>query len=69
MRKRRGQPGFYENSAYLAIDALLKTGIGKSWMSTDQILGAAESGINRAMAEFKISRGRRTYGRDAGEKI
>jgi len=56
MRKRAGKPRFYENSAYLAIDALLKTDIGKCWMTTDQILGAVSSGVKQAEIEFKISR-------------
>jgi len=65
MRKRSGQPKFYEQSAYLAIDALLNTDIDKCWMTTDQILGAVSSGVREAEAEYK----RRKHGRDAGKKI
>jgi transposase-like protein len=65
MRKRKGLPGLIENGAYDAIRHLLDYCTNKkNWMSTDQILGAAESGVNRAMAEFKTSRERRRHGRD-----
>jgi len=71
MRKRSGQPKFYEQSAYLAIDALLKTEIEKCWMTTDQILGAVSSGVRQAEDEFKLRKfnERRRHGGNGGKKV
>jgi len=60
MRRRRGQPGICQFLSYTAMRRVLRImDEKKTWMTTDQILGAIQSGINEATAEFRITRKRR----------
>lgn len=57
--KRRGLPGKIENEAYQAVLAILRPileGKQKVWMNTDLLLGIIQSGVDRAIAEFKMER-------------
>jgi len=66
MRKRRGQPGWFEAQGYIKTREILVSYLGENtWMTADQVLGAVESGINEAMADYK----RRRYGRDGRKKV
>ena len=66
MRKRRGQPGWFKAQGYIAMRNILVSYLGENtWMTTDQVLGAIQSGTDEAMADYK----RRKHGRDAGKKI
>ena len=62
MGKRRGQPGWFMAQGYLQTRNILVSYLGKNtWMTTDQVLGAIQSGMDEAMAEYQ----RRKHGRDA----
>lgn len=67
MRKRRGHPGWFEAQGYLAMRNILVSYLGENtWMNTDRVLGAIQSGMDNAVRDYIK---RRRHGRDGGKKI
>ena len=67
MRKRKGQPGWFEAQGYISMRNILVSYLGENtWMTTDQVLGAIQSGMDNAVKDYKE---RRRHGRDRGKKV
>ncbi len=75
LRKRRGQPGWFEAQGYIAMRGILVSFLGDhTWMTRDQVLGAIQSGIDRAILDYNRRRAlhkaiRRRHGSNGRKKV
>ncbi len=54
MGKRHGQPLWFESQGYITMRNILVSYLGeRTWMNTDQVLGAIKSGMDEAIIEYK----------------